>query len=132
MTAKLANKVAGLCGLLSCIALIAIWRIFLGETCPDDVAADTMASLRYVLSPETAGTYFFIYSLLSLLVCLISSGVLLFTRNPSWVMYVIMVHALLALFIYDISLVIAIALPLLYFRKVGDVMQDDKAKEQTA
>ena len=112
------NKIAGAIGLIPAIGFIAMWLILMLVAQPDCLTSFQAAkqTAHYVLTQPD--NFFFIASLASVLVCLICS-VLIFTKQfHIQAMYTVLAHAILALFIYDLTLAISIAFPLLYFNKV--------------
>ncbi len=116
------NKIAGALTLFGAIILICIWWVFLFAARPECAESIDLAisSAKYALTPSESGTWLFVYTIISIAICLICSAILFTGRVARGVMYIIAGHALASLFIYTWSLVVAIALPLIYFGKVGE------------
>ena len=114
------SKIAGTLGLLGTIALISIWWVFLFSARPDCLDSIQLAikSVKYALSPSESGSWLFVFTLGSIFTCVSSSLILFFGKQKSIGMYLIAAHSVVAVFIYTWSLVLAIALPLIYFGKV--------------
>ncbi|WP_049721737.1 hypothetical protein [Gilvimarinus polysaccharolyticus] len=114
------SKIAGTLSLLSAAALIAIWWVFLFSARPDCLDSIPLAidSAKYALSPTESGSWLFVFTLGSIVTCIVTSLALLFGKKKRIAMYVIATHSVMALFIYTWSLVLVIALPLVYFAKV--------------
>lgn len=115
------NKIAGTLGLFGAMALVSMWCVFLFAARPDcaDSIALAISAARYALSPSDAETWFFIYAIGSIFLCLLCSAMLFANRASEKIMYIIAGHSIAALFIYAWSLVLVIALPLLCLGKVG-------------
>tara|TARA_Y100000296_G_C5103764_1_gene221414 strand:+ start:395 stop:754 length:360 start_codon:yes stop_codon:yes gene_type:complete len=114
------SKIAGTLSLLGAVVLIAIWWIFLFSARPDCLDSFQLAidSAKYALSPNESGSWLFVSTLVSIVICISASLILFFGRQKGVAMYLIAAHAVVALFIYTWSLVVVIALPLSYFGKV--------------
>ena len=111
-------KIAGLLNGLAMLAFLGIWIILLLVAKPDCLQTVEAAKQAIIYAFSQPYTDFFHFSIVSILVCLIC-GILLFAKKfPVYAMYAIFVHAVLALFIYDWSLSLAIALPLILFKRV--------------
>ena len=116
------NKIAGILSLLGAVALGVIWWVFLFSARPDCLDSIELAinSARYALSPSESGTWLFVYTLVSIVICITTSLILLYGQQKKFAMYLIASHALAALFVYTWSLILAIALPLIYIGKVNN------------
>ena len=114
------SKIAGTLNLLGAAALIAIWWVFLFAARPDCLNSIqlAMSSAKYALTPSESGSWLFVFTLVSIIICVVTSLILFFGQHKTIAMYLIATHAVLAMFIYTWSLVLAIALPLIYFGKV--------------
>ncbi|KZY66790.1 MULTISPECIES: hypothetical protein [unclassified Oleiphilus] len=114
------SKIAGTLSLLGAVALIAIWWVFLFSARPDclDSVQLAISSAKYALSPSESGSWLFIFTLVSIFACILTGLILLFGKQKNLAMYLIAIHAVAAAFIYTWSLVVAIALPLIYLGKV--------------
>ena len=114
------SKIAGTLSLLGAIALIVIWWVFLFSARPDclDSIQFAISSAKYALSPSESGTWLFVFTLASILTCTVTGLILYFGEQNRTAMYLIAIHAVIAIFVYTWSLVVAIALPLIYFGKL--------------
>jgi ABC-type Na+ efflux pump permease subunit len=114
------SKIAGTLSFLGALALIAIWLVFLFAARPDclDSFQLAIASAKYALSPSESGSWLFVFTLASIFTCFAAGLILFFGKQKNIAMYLIATHAVVAMFIYTWSLVLAIALPLIYFGKV--------------
>ncbi|MCP3849495.1 MAG: hypothetical protein GY694_04545 [Gammaproteobacteria bacterium] len=111
-------KIAGILSYFGALSFMAIWLILMLVAQPDCLETFEAAKQTaiYVLTQPDAD--FFYMSLFSMLVCFICGTLLFIKKYPLQVMYVVIVHAIAAIFIYDWSLVLGIALPLLAFSRV--------------
>ena len=114
------SKIAGTLSLFGAAALVIMWWVFLFSARPDcfDSIQLAVSSAIYALSPSESGSWLFIFILLSIFTCLETGLILLFSKHKNIAMYLAAAHAAVSLFVYTWSLVIAIALPLLYFGRV--------------
>ena len=66
------SKIAGTVSLLGPAALLGIWFTYLFAALPDcaDPIQLALASMKYALSPDESGTWLFIYTLISIAICL--------------------------------------------------------------
>jgi len=102
------------------LILVAIWFVFLFGSQPECFNSFEIAihSISYALSPSESGTRFFIYVLSSIVMCIMCAVLLLTTKKAKLAMWLVIIHSIAAMFIYTWSLVVAIAMPLVYFNKV--------------
>ncbi|MCL6417732.1 hypothetical protein MIB92_18880 [Aestuariirhabdus sp. Z084] len=114
------SKIAGTLSLLGAATLIVIWWVFLFAARPDCLDSIQLAldSAKYALSPNESGSWLFIFTLASITTCIITSLILFFGKQKRIAMYLIATHSVIAVFTYTWSLVLVIALPLIYFGKV--------------
>ena len=114
------NKIAGTLSLLGAVALTSMWAVFLFAARPEcaDSIELAISAAKYALSPSEAETWLFVYTLGSIFLCLTSSAMLFANRGSQKAMYIVAGHSIAALFVYTWSLILAIALPLIYFGKV--------------
>ncbi|MGH1374126.1 MAG: hypothetical protein ACRBBW_18945 [Cellvibrionaceae bacterium] len=116
------STIAGTLSLLGAAVLIAIWWVFLFAARPDCLDSLQLAldSAQYALSPSESGSWLFILTLMSIVTCIATSLILYFGKRKRIAMYLIATHSLIAIFIHTWSLVLAIALPFIYFGKVQE------------
>ena len=111
-------KIAGSLSIFGGLAFAAIWFTLLFVANPDCLTSYEAAKETFLYSVTSDDSRLFIGTLLSLAACLICGSLLLVNKFSQQAMYVIAAHAFLAALAYDWSLVIAIALPLIYFKEV--------------
>ena len=107
------SKIAGVFSLIAPAALLGIWCVFLFASRPDAISTS-----KYALTPSDSGALFFVYILISLVICLFTSGILFLGENKKQAMYLAAAHSVAAASLYTWPLVATIALPLFYFGKV--------------
>jgi len=107
-------KIAGSLSILSAIVLLGIWFVMLFAAQPSGISPFEAAiqQAAYSLSPNKSGTWFFVFSLVSIAACLCTAALLFFTRHVKAAIAIIAIHCLAGFFIYNFVLVLAIALPL--------------------
>jgi len=111
-------KLAGLLSYFGALSFGAFWLIMLLVAQPDCLETFEAAKKTATYLLTQSNSKFYYMTLVSMLACAIY-GTLLFTkRYPLQVMYIVMAHVVVAIFIYDWSLVLAIALPLMLFNRV--------------
>lgn len=114
------SKTPGTLSLLGAVSLIGIWWVFLLTARPDclDSVQLAMASAKYALSPNESGSWLFVFTLASIIICIASSLILFIGKNKNIAIYLIGTHTIAAAFLYTWSLVLVIALPLVCFLKL--------------
>jgi uncharacterized membrane protein len=115
-------KIAGAFSLIGALALLGSWGIFLFSAHPESANSVQLAIkyATYALTPSESGTWLFIFTLVSAFTCLTTSFILFFCQKKKLAMYVSLLHSVLGVFVYTWTLVLVIALPLVYFKKVGN------------
>ncbi|WP_390592441.1 hypothetical protein [Simiduia litorea] len=113
------SKIAGVLSLLGATALIAFWWVYLFAARPDclDSFQSAIDSVKYALSPVEAGSWIFVATLVSIVLCLTASLIQFFGKQKRFAMYLVAAHTVAAIFIYTWSVVLLIAAPLYYFVK---------------
>ena len=111
-------KIAGALSYFSASTFIGIWLILLLVAQPDSLSTFEAAkqTATYVLTQP--GSEFFYISLASMLACIICGTLLFLNKYALQTMYVIILHSIGAFYIYDWTLAIDIALPLIFFNKI--------------
>ncbi|WP_062268527.1 hypothetical protein [Endozoicomonas arenosclerae] len=114
------SKIAGTLSLLGAAALLGIWWIFLFSARPECFNSYELAyeAVKYVLSPAEPNRWLFLSTLLSILISFTTGLLLIAGKQKNRAMLLVLTHTIAAIFIYTWSLVVAIALPLLFFNKV--------------
>lgn len=116
----MAHKIAGIINVIPVAALTSVWLILMLVAQPDCLSTleSAIDTAHFVLTQPD--NFYFIASLCSIIICSIC-GVLIFTKfHHIKAMYIVSAHALVGIYIYDWMLALAIASPLLYFRKIQD------------
>ena len=103
------------------VAFVSMWCILLFAARPDcaDSYALAVEAVRYALSPAESGTWLFVYTLVSIAICIITSLVLITAQSGAKGMWLAAGHSLLGAFVYSWSIVLLLALPLLFWGRLG-------------
>lgn len=102
-------------------ALAGTWGLYLFAAQPDCISSFEAAkqSIIFALSPGQAGTWVFIYTLVSVFICLVCGTLIFQNRLRKIAMSLVACHSIAAFFVYTSALVLAIALPMLLLTKEG-------------
>ena len=113
------NKGAGFFSLIASGGFIAIWWVYLFGVKPDCLSSFEAAkqAFLFAVSPSQVGSWFFVYTLVSILVC-IFCAVLFFSGRQTKIAFVLtLIHGVVGIFLYTWSLVLFIFLPLTFASK---------------
>jgi len=111
-------KISGILSYFGAAVFIAIWLILMLVAQPDCLEIFEAAKQTVVYVLTQPDSEFFYMSLISMLVCIVCGTLLFINKYAVQVMYVVLAHALAAIYIYDWTLVLVVALPLTLFSKV--------------
>jgi uncharacterized membrane protein len=77
------SKIAGIISLLGAVTLIAVWWVFLFAARPDCLDSLQLAidSAKYALSPKESGSWLFVFTLVSIAICITASLILFFGKQ---------------------------------------------------
>jgi hypothetical protein len=109
------SKIAGALSIFGGLGFLGIWLILLLVANPDCLTSYEAAKETLLFTLTAENSWFFISTLFSMLSCTICGALLLSNKFQQQIMYIIAAHTLIALFVYDWSLVFVISLPLIYF-----------------
>lgn len=101
-------------------ALIGMWFIYLFSAQPDcfDSFQSALDSASFALDPNKSGSWFFIYTLFSIVICLLCTVMFLSPKYSKASMLLVILHVAVSLFFYAYWLVMLLAFPLLSWKQV--------------
>jgi len=111
---------ASIYSLWAAMALIGMWWVFLFAAQPDclDSIEAAKASAIYALTPSKAGSWHFIYTLVSIFVSLFCAVLFLKPKLSTIALALVAIHLAASFFVYQLFLSVLIGLPLLSSKQV--------------
>ena len=115
----MSNKGAGVFSLIAGGCFIAIWWVYLFGVKPDCVSSIEAAKQAFIfaVSPSEAGSWFFIYTLVSVLICLACAAIFFSGRHTKLAFMVTLVHGVVGFFLYWWVPVLFVGMPLTFATK---------------
>ncbi len=112
------TKIAGILSIFAALVFLTIWLVLMFVAQPEFLSTYETSKKTIIYALTESNSKFFIFSLISISLCLIYTVILFKKKYAQEAMYVILAHTLVAIFVYDWPLVLIVALPLIFFNKV--------------